>query len=82
MTATPKWRQLPPQAITAEQHAEITARLDRPLTDRPIGATTQARRDIDAQSSAAHTERDTAIAEVMSQIIVKRQPQPRRKRAA
>lgn len=55
---TPRWRRLPAEALTAEQHAAAQAVRGRPLTDGPIGRHTAAKREADAQASAAFVADD------------------------
>ena len=73
MTATPKWQRPPTRALTLAQHADMTAHLGRPVTDKPVGATTTARRSIDANASSAIRHTDDVHAEAMSHISAERQ---------
>lgn len=69
MTARPKWRRLPSQAITAEEHAALEQRRGRPITDDPIGTWTAARRDAGAIASQIHADPSTDRTEKLTQIV-------------
>jgi hypothetical protein len=45
--------------ITLDEYRELD--LKRPLTDTPIGGTTNRKRDVDAVASAIHTENDSHL---------------------
>ncbi len=51
------------QCLTLEQYRQLEAdgKIDRPLTDAPLGTTSAPRRSADATNSAAVTETEAAI---------------------
>lgn len=76
MTFRNRTRSIPPEAMTKADYDALE--LDRPLTDKPIGATTDHRRKIDAAASEAIT----AVLGVGDEFIIEAERNRKRRRTA